>query len=211
MDNLFRKNQAELLKQLGFESRTLLNGITGPIQLMRSISTDPNLLDVLHILELSTIRFEKFSLRSQILADLLVQSNEVKTEEFDLSDLLKHAVLELNDFLNFYSVKVDIENTLPEIIVNASKDLFFQSLLIIFEQFMELLEAGAVIKVQKTTDSTKIEISARDNGFLFNKFNFDTDELPSDIDLALLVECFNRFRIGFNVQAKDNQSSVLIG
>ncbi|HDP74461.1 MAG TPA: hypothetical protein ENN49_01040 [Bacteroidales bacterium] len=62
---------SEILRQVGFESRTLLNGITGPIQLIRSLSNDPNLLEILHILELSTIRFEKFSLRLQLLSDLL--------------------------------------------------------------------------------------------------------------------------------------------
>lgn len=62
---------SEVLRQVGFESRTLLNGITGPIQLIRSLSNDPNLLETLHILELSTVRFEKFSLRAQLLSDLL--------------------------------------------------------------------------------------------------------------------------------------------
>lgn len=124
---------AEILKQVGFETRTLLNGITGPIQLIRSLSSDPSLLEILHILELSTIRFEKFSLRSQLLADLLSQTIEPIKEEVDLTDLIKHAQLELNDLINFYGIKVIVNSNLPPLIVEASRDLLYQSVLVIFE------------------------------------------------------------------------------
>lgn len=201
---------AETLKEVGFETRTLLNGITGPIQLIRSLSNDPNLLEILHILELSTIRFEKFSLRSQILADLLNQTTEPIKEEVDLTDLVKHAQLELNDLINFYGIKVIVDSNIPPLVVEASRDLLYQSVLIIFEQYFSVLDTGAEVYVYFDSDNHSIIFKANDNGFLAGKFNSSSDNIPASIELALMLTCFHVFNIQHSVKIVEKSSVTQI-
>jgi len=199
---------SEILRQVGFESRTLLNGITGPIQLIRSLSDDPNLLEILHILELSTVRFEKFSLRSQLLSDLLNPSIQVSKARFDLIDLLKHASLELNDFINFFGVNIELSKNLSIFEVEADRDIVYQSVLIAFEQFMSVLESGSIIKVNGEDYSPKVIITAFDNGFVADKFNQFSENQSVEIDVALFVQSFNKFSIPFTIY-KDNGHTVM--
>ena len=201
-------SHSEILRQVGFESRTLLNGITGPIQLIRSLSNDPNLLEILHILELSTVRFEKFSLRSQLLSDLLNPSMQASNERFDLVDLLKHAVLELNDFINFFGVNIEQSKDLSSFDVEADRDIIYQSVLIVFEQFMSVLESGSAIKVNGEERSQKIIINAFDNGFVADKFNHFSENQSVEIDVALFVHSFRKFSIPFSVY-KNNGHTVM--
>jgi len=201
-------SHSEILRQVGFESRTLLNGITGPIQLIRSLSNDPNLLEILHILELSTVRFEKFSLRSQLLSDLLNPSMQVSNERFDLVDLLKHAVLELNDFINFFGVIFELSKDLSSFEVEADRDIIYQSVLIVFEQFMSVLESGSAIKVDCEEHSQKISITAFDNGFVADKFNQFSENQWVEIDVALFVHSLKKFSIPFTVY-KNNGHTVM--
>lgn len=199
---------SEILRQVAFESRTLLNGITGPIQLIRSLSNEPNLLEILHILELSTVRFEKFSLRSQILSDLLNPLIQTSNERFDLVDLLKHAVLELNDFINFFGVNIELSKGLPSFEVEADRDIIYQSALITFELFMSVLESGSAIKVNGDEHSHKIIINAFDNGFVADKFNLFSENQSVEIDVALFVHSFRKFSIPFSVY-KNNGHTVM--
>ncbi|MEW5846915.1 MAG: hypothetical protein AB1777_11730 [Bacteroidota bacterium] len=190
---------SEILRQVGFEARTLLNGITGPIQLIRSLSNDPNLLEILHILELSTVRFEKFSLRSQLLSDLVNPSFQATKEKFDIIDLLKHAILELNDFINFYGVNIELSPQLSSLEVEASKDIIYQSILIVFEQFMSVLDTGSTIQVGSEGHSQKITITAFDNGFVADKFNQFSENQSAEIDIALFIQSLYVFGIPFDI------------
>lgn len=199
---------SEILRQVGFESRTLLNGITGPIQLIRSLSNDPNLLEILHILELSTIRFEKFSLRSQLLSDLLNPTFQASKEKFDIADLLKHAILELNDFINFFGVNIHINQNLSGVVVNASKDIIYQSILIVFEQFMSVLDTGSTIQVGSEEHPQKITITAFDNGFVADKFNQFFQNQSTEIEIVLFIQSFKVFGIPFTI-AKNSGYTVL--
>jgi len=199
---------SEILRQVGFESRTLLNGITGPIQLIRSLSNDPNLLEILHILELSTVRFEKFSLRSQLLSDLVNPSFQVSPEKFNLVDLLKHAILELNDFINFYGVKIELNQNIAGIEVEAGRDIIYQSILIVFEQFMSVLETGSTIQVGGEERHLKLTITAFDNGYVADKFKQFFDNQSAEIDIALFVQSFNKFGIPFTI-SKDSGHTVM--
>ncbi|MBC7125516.1 MAG: hypothetical protein H5T24_07770 [Bacteroidales bacterium] len=203
-------SHSEILRQVGFESRTLLNGITGPIQLIRSLSNDPNLLEILHILELSTVRFEKFSLRSQLLSDLLNPSMQASNERFDLVDLLKHAVLELNDFINFFGVNIELSKDLSSFEVEADRDIIYQSVLIAFEQFMSVLESGSAIKVNGEERSQKIIINAFDNGFVADKFNHFSENQSVEINVALFVHSFRKFSIPFSVYKNDGHTVMEI-
>lgn len=201
--------QVELLRRIGFESRTLLNGITGPIHLLRSMITDPALLETLHILDLSTVRFEKFSLRSQLLANLLNPAATLNIESCDLTDLVNHAVLELNDFINFYGITISIAHNAVSVIVDANRDLVYQSVMISFEQFMGVLETGSTINVNM--ENNQIRISAPDKGFFAQKFEQTTDNWSNDLDIVLLKNTFEKFHIHFSIDVIDSSSVLTFG
>lgn len=200
-----------LLKQLGFESRTLLNAITGPVQLIRSISNDPNLMETLHILEMGTVRFEKFSLRAQLLADLLNPEIQLPREEFDLVDILRHVILELNDLLHFYGVKVKVDAEIPSIMLKANRDAAYQAFSGLIEQGVALLGNGEEITVtaeQKRPEKIVLEFSCNDSGFLARKFNESAE--ARELDIMLFVSVLKEYGIEFRVVENEGRTRISI-
>lgn len=76
-------------------------------------------------------------------------------ERFDLVDLLKHCIVELNDFINFFGFNIVLSVGLPSFEVEADRDIIYQSVLIVFDQFMSVLENGSAIKVNCEEHSQK--------------------------------------------------------
>lgn len=183
-------SQIEILKALGHKSRTLLNGITGPVQIIRSLSDEPKLIEPLRILELTVSRFERFSFRSLMLSDLL-QSNKIPTPKpFDLIDTFRYVALDFTDLLDFYNLKIELENNNASIEVTSDYDLLSHCIMIIFEQVIAISNEGNSIKVEfaSNNDTVCCTITCPDKGLVQRSLNsvLSTSGYPSDIDLYML-------------------------
>lgn len=182
-------SQIEILKALGHKSRTLLNGITGPVQIIRSLSDEPKLIEPLRILELTVSRFERFSFRSLMLSDLL-QSNKISTPKpFDLIDSFRYVVLEFTDLLDFYNMKIELDNSTP-VEISGDYDLLSHCIMIIFEQVIAISNEGNTIKVGFTSKNEVVccSITCPDKGLVKRSLDsvLSASGYPSDIDLYLL-------------------------
>jgi len=183
-------SKIEIFKSLGHKSRTLLNGITGPIQIIRSLSDDPNLIEPLRMLELNVARFDKYSLRSLMLAELIKNEKWSNPKKINLVETVKYLVLDLTDFLDFYNIRVDIQNdqTQPEITIDF--DLLYNFLMILLEQIIALSTEGSAIKIEYLSSRSSIEclIKPDDNGIIHKSLNpiLMSGEFSPDVDLYLL-------------------------
>jgi len=188
-DKLDLNSQIEILKALGHKSRTLLNGVTGPVQIIRSLSDEPKLIEPLRILELTVSRFERFSFRSLMLSDLLQSNKILNPKPFDLIDAFRYVVLEFTDLLDFYNLKIDLENN-KSVEVTSDYDLLSHCIMIIFEQVIAISNEGNSIKVEfaLTNDTVCCTITCPDKGLVQRSLNsvLSAPGYPSDIDLYLL-------------------------
>lgn len=180
----------ELFKSIGHETRTLLNTITGPVEIIRMYSDDSRLIEPLKILELSAYRFEKFSLRALLISDILTSKEKIDVKTFDIVDCLKHIILELDDFLSFYNIQIINQNLDNAKFVKGNSNIIFQCLEVILEHSLQLSPSSSVINIYGLNDPNGLfSISIPDHGFLARKFNEieNSDSLPTEIDLAFFV------------------------
>jgi K+-sensing histidine kinase KdpD len=179
----------EILKALGHKSRTLLNGITGPVQIIRSLSDDPKLIEPLRLLELSVSRFDKFSFRALLLSDLLRENKVRNPKSFDLIDNFKYIILDLTDLLDFYNVKLELQTDIDSIEIVSDSDLLSHCISILCEQTIALCGEGTTIKVDFNKNVNQVECTFfySDKGIVYKSLKsiFNTSEYPSDIDLYL--------------------------
>ena len=184
------QSQIEILEALGHKSRTLLNGITGPVQIIRSLSDEPGLIEPLRILELSVTRFDKFSYRALLLSDLLRNSKAISPKTFDFVDVFRYMILDLTDLLDFYNIKIELQNDKTPLEISADFDLLSHCMMILFEHAISLCQGGSTISAEFHQSDNQVEckLLCFDNGFVYKTLNpiFNTIEPPSDIELYLL-------------------------
>lgn len=182
--------QIEILKALGHKSRTLLNGITGPVQIIRSLSDEPKLIEPLRILELTVSRFDKFSFRSLMLSDLLRNNKVVNPKSFELVDAFRYVILDFADLLDFYNLKIDLLNDKFHIDIVSDFDLVTHSIMILLEHAISMSNEETVINVEFNKEEAYADctFSCSDNGIVYKSLNtaLTSSDYPSDIDLYLL-------------------------
>jgi hypothetical protein len=205
--------QVEILKSLGHKSRTLLNGITGPVQIIRSLSDEPRLIEPLRMLELTVSRFEKFSFRSLMLSELIRNKKVVNLKTFELIDTFRYVTLDFTDLLDFYNLKIELQNDKSQINITSDYDLLSHCIMIIFEHIISLSNDGSTIKVDFNKGSNYVEctFSCIDNGMVYKSLNtaISSPDYPSDIDLYLLkfgIEIL-KAKLGLSLSS-DKQSAI---
>ncbi len=204
----------DLFKSIGHETRTLLNSITGPIEIIRMYSDDSRLIEPLKILELSAYRFEKFSLRALLISDILSSKGKIDINEFDIVDCLKHIILELDDFLIFYKIQINHQDLEDARFVKGNSNFIFQCLEVLLEHSLQITPQDSVIHISGLNIPNGLfSITIPDNGFLTKKFNEigSSESLPTEIDLAFFVlATSNQQNIAFRFESTENKSIAYV-
>jgi K+-sensing histidine kinase KdpD len=205
--------QINLLKAIGHESRTILNSITGPIQIIRSLSDEPKLIEPLRFLELSVSRFDKFSFRALLLSDLLKDDRRVGYKTFELVDTFKFILLDLTDLLDFHSIKVELQNDNTPLQISSNTDLLSHCILILLERAISLATEGSTIIVNfiQTNNKVSFTVTCNDNGFLNKSLIpvFGLPIYPTDIDLFLLKYGIEALKTKVDLSISSSNQSII--
>lgn len=205
--------QVEILKSLGHRSRTLLNGITGPVEIIRSLSDEPQLVEPLRILELGVSRFDKFSFRALLLSDLLKTSKRSYSKALDLADVIRYLILDLTDLLDFYNIKIVLTDEVSPNKIMSDYDLINHCVMILLEQIISLSNEGNDINIGINKHNNQVEctLSCTDNGFVYKSLNpiFSTTEYPSDLELYLLKLGLEMLKIEHNFTLSDANQTII--
>lgn len=194
-EHLLSEYQDEIIKAFGHKSRTLLNGITGPVQIIRSLSDEPQLIEPLRILELSVSRFEKFSTRVVLILELLQNRWKTKLKSLELNDIVKYIILDLSDYIDFFKVEVTVNDGNAPVKILSDYYLLNNLLQIMLELSISLSNQNSTILVDiKNTDSSiEVLLTCNDNGLLQKSLKpvLDKSHSPAalDIDVYLLKLC----------------------
>lgn len=199
-----------ILRGFGHESRTLLNGITGPMQLIQSLDNNPALVEPFRIMELSLSRMEKFSLRTMVLADLLSNQPFILSSNVNVSDIIRHVVLDQTEQLDFFKIKLDISNLGDVQVIQANKDLAFHVFLILIEQAIQYAKEDSIITISSNPGQRTISFRV-DDFCILQKLMSDMqkqDSIPADVDIALMSLAFKELKIDFTFDKIENLSVV---
>ncbi len=130
---LGESTSSEFFQGVSHEVRSFLNGISGPIQLLKDKIEAKDQYDLYSMIDSSIARLVRFTFKTSLIGLLQQQKYGVKQEIVNLYSLLQHATVDLQEIKFSGKVNVAVEPPSFEPTVLGDADLLLQC----FESLME--------------------------------------------------------------------------
>lgn len=130
---LGENTSSEFFQGVSHEVRSFLNGISGPIQLLKDKIEAKDQYDLYSMIDSSIARLVRFTFKTSLIGLLQQQKYGVKQEIVNLYSLLQHATVDLQEIKFSGKVNVAVEPPSFEPTVLGDADLLLQC----FESLME--------------------------------------------------------------------------
>jgi signal transduction histidine kinase len=147
----------KLLKGLGFELRTLLNGFAGPLHLLKHRVNDPDLVDIFRLLDSSLSRLERLSIRSIMVSKIDNEKFIINKIPVNVVDIARYSILELQPISEFENVKLKTDSELPEMMILGDYDSLKQVFEILLETAISLSEENSLVEINFLEGPTSVE------------------------------------------------------
>lgn len=183
--------KTEFLKIICHGIWTPLNGIVGPVQLLKDFPLTESMESILGILENSVSRLEDFLQKTILVTELKLGKHKLYLQEFTLKNEIENCICELTKEIK--NKNLHINTSIPEyILVKADKKLLQHCIINALSNAITFSNKHGIVDIKGTYTerSVKIEIVDRGSGFsetiLKNKFRpFSSDENYNDKSLGL--------------------------
>ncbi|MBN1990978.1 MAG: hypothetical protein JW783_16360 [Bacteroidales bacterium] len=136
-----------IFRMIGHQSRTLLNGVAGPLQIIRALSEDPSLIEPTRMIDLSVVRFEKFAFRSLLLSNIIGQSVSLSKNNIGIANICKYVTLDLTDISDFYGINIEFDPQ-AEVTIQSDYNLVYQLITIVIERFIFLSSVNDTLTLE---------------------------------------------------------------
>ena len=156
----------DFLKGVSHEVRSFLNGISGPMQLLKDKIEAKDQFDLYTMIDRSISRLLRFTFKTALVSIIQEHKYILKHEKVELSSLIQHALLEMNDLKFSDTIKASIDKRSENIKIEGDTDLIIQC----FEAIIERI----VLNYGNNTE-LKISLQTDDIGDVVCNFNFPFD------------------------------------
>lgn len=182
----------KLLEGLDFELRTLLNGFSGPVQLLKYKVDDPDFVDLFRLLDTSLSRLERLAIRSSIISSMNEGFTNFSKTSINIIDTIRFCVLEFNSTLNLENLKINISEQPNNVVVFGNNDL-------LLNLFQILLE----IAISLSKENSSIDIDITNVNKVICIIHVPTANFPPEMNLST-KECMENSKISWDyVLAKE--------
>ncbi len=144
----------DFLKGVSHEVRSFLNGISGPMQLLKDKIEAKDQFDLYTMIDRSISRLLRFTLKTSLASIIEEHKYTMKYEEVELSSLIQHALLELNDLKFSDTIKASINKNSDSIIVEGDTDLIIQCFEAIIERIVLNYGNNTELNISLQTDDS---------------------------------------------------------
>jgi two-component system sensor histidine kinase/response regulator len=184
--------KVEFLNILSHEIKTPLNGILGPLQLLKSRINDENIIKLLLILEVASKRLEKFANDALLIASLRTKKYRTKITEVDVFKLLEFHLLDYSEIISDKNLTINLNNLQQDLTIKTDNNLLKESLTRVVENAIEFSENNSEIIITNDIfeDNFILTISDEGKGFKESQLNkkltlFEPGERHIDQNLGI--------------------------
>lgn len=165
--SLLDEVKGEFLNMLSRELRIPINGILGPLQLLKARSENGDLIFLINMLDSSVDRFEKFSYSALLINRIKSGKYKIKPSCFNLRELIEIIVIKFNDILDTKKIALNIEDVQRDLEIESDSDLLFEVLTRIIDNALKYTPANSSVTIKAFNDNgcAKIEITDSGEGF----------------------------------------------
>jgi K+-sensing histidine kinase KdpD len=129
-------NSEALLQGVSHEVRSFLNGIYGPMQLLKDKIEAKDQYDLYTMIDHSIARLIRFTFKLSLITVIQERNDTLKHEKVDITSTIQHALLELNNLKFSDTIKVEIEKQEASYNIVGDADLMVQCFQAIIERII---------------------------------------------------------------------------
>ncbi len=141
------ENPEALLQGVSHEVRSFLNGIYGPMQLLKDKIEAKDQYDLYTMIDHSIARLIRFTFKLSLITIIHERNNTLKHEKVDIVSTIQHALLELNNLKFSDTIKVEIEKQAIDYSILGDVDLMVQCFQAIIERIVINYGNRSVLKI----------------------------------------------------------------
>ncbi|MBN2521058.1 MAG: response regulator [Bacteroidales bacterium] len=191
--------KSQFLRMISHEMRTPLNGIIGPLKLLKDKIHTEDINRLIKILDTSTSHLENYTLTALQITQFISGSYKIKNEKVDLVKIINTSIDALSDILRENETQIQTKFDDDSYIITGENDLILKSVKIYIETLLLNYYKDGLIEIILYKTSEKIIINFINynirasieeiaNQFVLDIYLGDTTQHPSlDIHLAKLI------------------------
>jgi len=160
--------KGEFLNLISHEIRTPLNGILGFTRLLKEELKSSEVYTMIHYLDISASRLEKFSLIALQITELKTRNRPIASENIPVNRLIEHAFEAVREKIQTKGVTVETEGNVNKIKIPGEKkllDICFESLL---DNAVKYSDQGGLVIIRIGTDKQGVHCEFIDEGCGFS-------------------------------------------
>jgi two-component system sensor histidine kinase/response regulator len=213
--------QNEFLKSISHEIRTPLNGIVGSLGLLKNYNTNDELDEVIHLLELSVHKLEKYSFSALQIAYLRLKGLDLQSlQEININAIMKNCINEQLANANAKNIEFRFKSNKSGVAIKGDFDLINSALKALIESSVIFTNKG-YIDISIIDFDDVVECTIEDDGALFSSktpiYMFDSINSKSakyernasmELHLAQIIVLSHNGSIDFR-NKDDNKGTVI--
>jgi two-component system, sensor histidine kinase and response regulator len=156
--------KSDFLNLISHEIRTPLNGILLPLELLKDVSSHPDIKEMIEVLDSSVKRLEKFALDALLITRLKVKPYEILRRDIDLGKVVNTILEELKAAINEKNISVKPSLADLNHSMSGETELIQKCLFNIMENAIRYSPAKGTIELMSSLDGEYIQLIVADSG-----------------------------------------------
>jgi two-component system, sensor histidine kinase and response regulator len=158
------KAKADFLNLISHQIRTPLNGILGPLELLKEPVSASEISELVEILDMSVKRLERFSLNALLITRLKIKQFEIRKDKIHLSNLINEVLNEEKEKFQARSIQVKRNDEITLGLISGEAELIKKCISNILDNAVRFSPKNSTIEINTYVEEQIIICEIKDNG-----------------------------------------------
>jgi len=167
------KAKTEFLNLISHQIRTPLNGIIGPLELLKETAFASEISELVEILDISVKRLERFAVNALLITRLKTEKFVPTKDRIHISNLINEVIDEARVKLQSGNIQIKRTDKISGFYISGEADLVKNCIAIILDNAITFSPQHSAIEVNTFVDNQTIICEIKDSGPGFAGGNID--------------------------------------
>jgi len=156
--------KAEFLNLISHQIRTPLNGIIGPLELLKEPVSAGEISDLVEILDISVKRLERFALNALLITRLKTSQFEIKKDRIHISKLINEVTDKAKEKFQTGNIQVKRNDKITRDLIHGEPGLIKKCIGNILDNAILFSPQGSIIQINTYVEDQAIICEIKDDG-----------------------------------------------
>jgi two-component system sensor histidine kinase/response regulator len=156
--------KTEFLNLISHQIRTPLNGIIGPLELLKEPVSAGEINNLVNILDLSVKRLERFAIDALLITRLKTKQLEIRNDEIHLSNLINEVIEKVKEKFQSGNIQVKRNDEISRYLIPGEAELIKKCISNILDNAILFSPQDGSIEINTYIEDQTIICEIKDNG-----------------------------------------------